>query len=151
MAEQRQVDTGAPRVQLGAVMLGLVVGQVLLVLLTNGGLIMSDRAFGPQDRLDGGVVGMATFIAVIAGGFTAARRAGSRGTWQGMMVGIGFIIVAILYSFADEVRIVHDSFQVTGGARNLVDLGPMRIDQVILGDLLALFGGTVGGFLARRR
>jgi hypothetical protein len=31
-----------------------------------------------------------------------------------------------------------------------VDLGPMRIDQVITGDLLALTGGFIGGFLARR-
>lgn len=142
---------GVPRVSLRAVLAGLLVGQFLLILLTNGGLILSDNAFGPQDRLDGGVVGTATFLAVIVGGFVAARMAGVRGPWQGMMVGIGFIVVAIGYEFADEVRLVHDSFQVTGGPRNLIDLGPMRIDQVITGDLLALFGGTVGGILARRR
>ncbi len=153
-ADEEQVPTGGfgvPRVSLRAVLVGLVVGQVLLILLTNGGLILSDDAFGPQDRLDGGVVGMATFIAVIAGGLVGARVAGRQGAWHGMMVGIGFIAIAIGYEFADEVRLVHDSFQVTGGPRNLIDLGPMRIDQVITGDLLALFGGSVGGFLARRR
>jgi hypothetical protein len=142
---------GIPRVSLRAVLIGLVAGQVVLIFMTNGGLILADNAFGPQDKLDGGVVGMATFLAVIAGGFVAGRIAGRHGVWHGMMVGIGFIAIAIAYEFADEIRLVHDSFQVTGGPRNLIDLGPMRIDQVITGDLLALFGGSVGGFLARRR
>lgn len=143
--------SGFPRVHPRAVLIGLVVGQLVLLVVTNGGLVAADRAFGSQDRLDGGIVGTATFLAVLVGGLLAARLAGRHGTWQGMMVGIGFIVVAIVYSFADEVRIVHDSFQVGGGAHSLVDLGPMRIDQVITGDLLALFGGSVGGFLARRR
>jgi putative membrane protein (TIGR04086 family) len=149
--EHRIGGFGVPRISFRAVLAGLVAGQVLLIFVTNGGLILADNAFGPQDRLDGGVVGMATFLAVIVGGFVAGRVAGRNGVWHGMMVGIGFIVIAILYEFADEVRLVHDSFQVTGGPRNLIDLGPMRIDQVITGDLLALFGGSVGGFLARRK
>jgi hypothetical protein len=149
--EQRIGGFGVPRISFRAVLAGLLAGQVLLIFMTNGGLILADNAFGPQDRLDGGVVGMATFLAVIVGGFVAGRVAGRNGVWHGMMVGIGFIVIAILYEFADEVRLVHDSFQVTGGPRNLIDLGPMRIDQVITGDLLALFGGSVGGFLARRK
>lgn len=141
-----------PRVSLRAVFIGLLAGQVLLLLLTNGAVDGANAAFGSNgDRIDGGIVGTTSFIAVIVGGLVAARSAGYGGVWQGTMVGIGFIVIAIAFDFAVEAKIVHDSFAVNGGPRSLVDLGPMRIDQVITGDLLALFGGSVGGYLARRR
>jgi hypothetical protein len=141
-----------PRVSLRAVFIGLLVGQFLLLLLTNGSVDAANAAFGSSgDRIDGGIVGTTSFIAVITGGFVAARSAGYGGVWQGTMVGIGFIVIAIGFDFAVEAKIVHDSFTINGGPRSLVDLGPMRIDQVITGDLLALFGGSVGGYLARRR
>jgi hypothetical protein len=141
-----------PRVSFRAVFIGLVAGQLALLLFTNGAIDASNAAFGSNgDRIDGGIVGTTSFLAVILGGFIAARVAGYGGAWQGTMVGIGFILIAIGFDFAVESKIVHDALSINGGPRSLVDLGPMRIDQVISGDLLALFGGSIGGFLARRR
>jgi hypothetical protein len=137
----------------GAALAGLVAGQALLLLLTNAGVDLANYFFGstPNGALDGGIVGMATFLAVIAGGFLAGRLGAVAGWWQGTVVGIGFIIVAVVFQFAQEASIVHSALSSAGPGENyLVDLGPMHIDQVFMGDLLALFGGSVGGFLARR-
>lgn len=143
-----------PRIHWRGVGIGLVAGQLALLVLTNGGIDLANYAFGSTTtgRVDGGIVGMSTFVAVIIGGVVAARIAGRGGVWQGTMVGIGFILVAIVYQFAQEASIVHDSLSLsTAGPRNLVDLGPMRIDEVFTGDILALFGGGFGGLIARRR
>jgi len=128
---------------------GLVVGELILLVVTNGGLNLATALFGPTERLDGGIVGVGSFIAVIAGGFLAARLAGRFGLYQGTVVGIGFILVAVIVQFAQEASIVHAS--LSSGGHHIVDLGPMRMDNVISGDLLALFGGSFGGWLARRR
>lgn len=140
-----------PRIALRAVFAGFVVGEVVLLLLTNGMVDAANAAFGGTgDRADGGIVGVTTFLAVILGGLVAARVAGYGGVWQGTMVGICFILVAIVFQFATEASIVHAALSTAGGQHSLVDLGPMRVDQVFTGDLLALFGGSVGGLLARR-
>lgn len=141
-----------PRISLRSVFAGFIVGEIVLLLLTNGMVDAANVAFGGTgDRADGGIVGVTTFLAVIIGGFVAARVAGYGGVWQGTMVGVCFILVAIVFQFATEASIVHASLSTAGGRHNLVDLGPMRVDQVFTGDLLALFGGSMGGFLARRR
>ena len=132
-----------------ACLAGLLVGEVLLLVLTNGGLDLANAVFGPTQRLDGGIVGVGSFLAVIVGGFTAARLAGRWGLYQGTVVGIGFIVVSIVVQFFQEASIVHQS--LSSGAHHIVDLGPMRMDNVISGDLLALFGGSFGGWMARRR
>ena len=153
-APEPQPAPGAmPPIRWRAVLAGLVVGQGLLLLLTNAGVDLANYFFGstPSGALDGGVVGVSTLLAVIGGGFLAGRIAGSAGAWQGTIVGIGFIIVAVVFQFAQEASIVHSALSSAGPGENyLVDLGPMHIDQVFMGDLLALFGGSVGGFLARR-
>ncbi|HEV3123105.1 MAG TPA: hypothetical protein VG266_00840 [Candidatus Dormibacteraeota bacterium] len=130
-------------------LIGWVVGEALLLLIANVGLDLANAAFGGTDRADGGIVGVASFVAVIVGGFVAARLAGQWGMYQGVVVAIGFIATGALYQFAVEASLVHTA--LTTGSHNLVDLGPMRIDNVVSGDLLALFGGSVGGLLARRR
>jgi hypothetical protein len=132
-----------------ACLAGVVAGELLLLLLTNGGLALANVAFGPIPRLDGGIVGVGSFLAVIVGGYCAARLAGRWGVYQGTVVGIGFIVVAVAVQFAQEASIVHASLSV-GPVHHLVDLGPMRMDNLITGDLLALLGGSVGGWLARR-
>jgi hypothetical protein len=132
-----------------ACLAGLLLGEVVLLVLTNGGLDLANALFGPTEKLDGGIVGVGSFLAVIAGGFFAARLAGRWGLYQGTVVGIGFIVVSVTVQFVQEASIVHQS--LSSGARHIVDLGPMRMDNVISGDLLALFGGSFGGWLARRR
>lgn len=118
-------------------------------MLTNGGLDLANWAFGGLgDRIDGGIVGVGTFVAVIAGGYLAGRLAGRWEIYQGIVVAIGFIVVSVVYQFVQEASIVHQA--LAGGSRTLVDLGPMRIDNVVSGDLLVLFGGSFGGWLARR-
>ena len=129
-------------------LIGLVIGELVLLLVSNGGLALANVAFGSTDRIDGGITGMGTFVAVILGGFVAARLAGRWGVYQGTVVGIGFIAVGALYQFGLEASIVHGS--LSSGSHRLVDLGPMDMGGVFSGDLLALFGGSVGGWLARR-
>ena len=110
---------------------------------------LANALFGPTEKLDGGIVGVGSFLAVIAGGFVAARLAGRWGLYQGTVVGIGFIVVSVAVQFGQEASIVHQS--LSSGAHHIVDLGPMRMDNVISGDLLALFGGSFGGWMARRK
>jgi putative membrane protein (TIGR04086 family) len=153
-AEPERVPGAMPPIHWRAVLIGVVVGQLVLLVITNGGVVLANYLFGDTSsgNLDGGVVGMSTFVAVITGGFVAARIAGSVGWYQGTIVGIGFIIVAVVFQFAQEAQIVHSVVSSPGPGENyLVNLGPMHIDEVFTGDLLALFGGAFGGFLARRR
>ncbi len=49
-------------------LLGLVVGEITLLILSNVGLIATNAAFGPAGTIDGGVVGVSTLLAVIFGG-----------------------------------------------------------------------------------
>jgi hypothetical protein len=156
VATERRPIAGAPgasdagnHIAWRACFAGLLLGEVVLLVLTNGGLDLASALFGPTERLDGGIVGVGSFLAVILGGFAAARLAGRWGLYQGTVVGIGFILVSVIVQFAQEASIVHAS--LSSGAHHIVDLGPMRMDNVISGDLLALFGGSFGGWIARRR
>jgi hypothetical protein len=156
VATERRPIAGAPgasdagnHIAWRACLAGLVLGELVLLVLTNGGLDLASAVFGPTERLDGGIVGVGSFLAVILGGFAAARLAGRWGLYQGTVVGIGFILVSVIVQFAQEASIVHAS--LSSGAHHIVDLGPMRMDNVISGDLLALFGGSFGGWMARRR
>jgi hypothetical protein len=156
VAPERRPIAGAPgasdagnHIVWRACFAGLVAGELVLLVLTNGGLDLANALFGPTEKLDGGIVGVGSFLAVILGGFVAARLAGRWGLYQGTVVGIGFIVVSVIVQFAQEASIVHQS--LSSGAHHIVDLGPMRMDNVITGDLLALFGGSFGGWIARRR
>jgi hypothetical protein len=130
---------------------GLLAGEVLLFVLSNVGLGVANAAFGSSGFLkaDGGVVGVSTLLAVLFGGFLAARLAGRFGLYQGVVVGAGFIAVGAVFQFAQEAQIVHSS--LASGTHTLVDLGPMSMGNLISGDMLALVGGSIGGLLSRRR
>jgi hypothetical protein len=130
---------------------GLLAGEVLLFVLSNVGLGVANAAFGSAGfrTADGGIVGVSTFLAVLFGGFLAARLAGRLGLYQGVAVGAGFIAVGAIFQFAQEAQIVHSS--LTSGTHTLVDLGPMSMGNLITGDMLALVGGSIGGLLSRRR
>src|SRR5580698_9934538 len=52
-------------------LLGLLVGEVALLVLSNLGLIATNAAFGSSGSIVGGVVGVATLLAVILGGWLA--------------------------------------------------------------------------------
>jgi len=130
-------------------LLGLFVGELALLVLSNGGLAASNAAFGSTTTIDGGIVGVSTLLAVILGGFVAARMAGRAGLYQGIVVAIGFIAVGALYEFLHESSIIAAS--LSAGGHHLVDLGPMDMGNVFSGDLLALFGGSVGGLLSGKR
>jgi hypothetical protein len=130
-------------------LLGLVVGEATLLILSNLGLIASNAAFGSTGTIDGGVVGVSTLLAVIFGGYLAARLAGRAGMYQGIVVAIGFIAVGALYEFLQESSIIAGA--LAANTHHLIDLGPMDMGSVFSGDLLALFGGTVGGLLSGKR
>lgn len=130
-------------------LLGLVVGEILLFILGDGGLALANRLWGNSGGIDGGIVGTASLLAVMAGAYLAARLAGRCGIWQGIVVGIGFIAVSAVFQFVQEAVVVHQS--LTGGGNVLVDLGPMDMGSLMSGDLLALVGGTIGGLLSGKR
>lgn len=130
---------------------GLIAGEVTLFVLSNVGLGVANAAFGSAgfQSADGGIVGVSTFLAVLLGGYVAARLAGRFGLYQGVVVGAGFIAVGAFFQFAQEASIVHSS--LASGTHTLVDLGPMSMGNLISGDMLALVGGSIGGLLSRRR
>jgi len=132
-------------------LVGLVCGEVTLFVLSNVGLGVANAAFGSAgfQSADGGIVGVSTFLAVLFGGYLAARLAGRFGLYQGVVVGAGFIAVGALFQFGQEAQIVHSS--LASGTHTLVDLGPMSMGGLISGDMLALVGGSIGGLLSRRR
>jgi len=132
-------------------LVGLVAGELLLLLLSDGGLALANLAFGSDERnrLDGGIVGMATFISVLVGAYIAARLAGRMELYQGTVVAVGFIAVGAMFEFGQEASAVHAN--LTSGSHTLIDLGPMNMGGLISGDFLALIGGSIGALLARRR
>jgi hypothetical protein len=130
-------------------LLGLFVGEVALLVLSNVALIATNAAFGPSGSIDGGVVGVATLLAVILGGWLAAKLAGRAGLYQGIVVAIGFIAVGAVYTFFQESSIIASSLSTN--SHHLIDLGPMDLGNLFSGDLLALFGGSVGGLLSGKR
>lgn len=131
--------------------LGLIVGELTLLILSDGGLAIANATLGGdgRDKLDGGIVGVGSFLAVLAGGYLAARLARRMELYQGFAVAVGFIIVAACYQFGQEASVVHGSLQT--GTHTLLDLGPMNMGGLISGDFLALLGGSLGGVIARRR
>ncbi|HSP65615.1 MAG TPA: YrzE family protein [Candidatus Deferrimicrobium sp.] len=132
-------------------LVGVLAGEVMLFVLSNVALGLANAAFGNSGfkTVDGGVVGVSTFLAVFFGGFLAARLAGRFGLYQGVVVGAGFIAVGAIFQFAQEAQIVHSS--LASGTHTLVDLGPMSMGNLISGDMLALVGGSLGGLFSRRR
>ena len=130
-------------------LLGLVVGEVALLVISNVALIATNAAFGGTDNIDGGVVGVSTLLAVILGGWLAAKLAGRFGLYQGIVVAIGFIAVGAVYTFFQESSTIASSLATN--SHHLIDLGPMDLGNLFSGDLLALFGGTVGGLLSGKR
>jgi len=132
-------------------LIGLVVGELLLLILSDGGLALANLAFGSTtgNNVDGGIVGVASFLSVLFGGFLAARLARRWELYQGFAVAVGFIMIAWAYQFGQEASVVHGSLQ--SGTHTLLDLGPMNMGGLISGDFIALLGGSLGGVLARRR
>jgi hypothetical protein len=130
-------------------LLGLVVGEIALLVISNVALIATNAAFGGTDNIDGGVVGVSTLLAVILGGWLAAKLAGRFGLYQGIVVAIGFIAVGAIYTFFQESSIIATSLSTN--SHHLIDLGPMDLGNLFSGDLLALFGGSVGGLLSGKR
>ena len=135
----------------GWCLVGLLAGEAMLFILSNIALGVANAAFGPSgfQAADGGIVGVSTFLAVLLGGYLAARGAGRYGLYQGVVVGAGFIAVGAIFQFAQEASIVHSS--LASGTHTLVDLGPMSMGNLLSGDFLALLGGSIGGLLVRRR
>ncbi|MHB8719444.1 MAG: hypothetical protein ACYDAC_11220 [Candidatus Dormibacteria bacterium] len=130
---------------------GLLAGELMLLVVSNLGLGIANAVFGSGgfQAADGGIVGVATFLSVLSGGYIAARGARRFGLYQGVVVGIGFIVIGALYQFGQEASLVHSS--LASGTHTLIDLGPMSMGNLITGDLLALVGGSIGGLLSRQR
>jgi hypothetical protein len=130
-------------------LIGLFVGEIALLVISNAALIATNAAFGSSGSIDGGVVGVSTLIAVILGGWLAAKLAGRFGLYQGIVVAIGFIAVGAVFTFFQESSIIASSLATN--SHHLIDLGPMDLGNLFSGDLLALFGGSVGGLLSGKR
>jgi hypothetical protein len=130
-------------------LVGLVAGEALLLLLGNLGPAAANAVFGSMGQVDGGILGVATLLSVMAGGYLAARLAGRYGLYQGIVVACGFIAVSAVMQFLGEASIVHKS--LAAGSHHLVDLGPMNIGDLMSNDLLALFAGSVGGLFSGKR
>jgi hypothetical protein len=132
-------------------LIGFLVGEVILLVVSNLGLIAANAAFGSAglQQADGGIVGVSSLVAVIAGAYLAARLAGHHGLYQGIVVACGFIAFGAIFQFLNEAGAVATS--LSAGGHKLIDLGPMDMGSVVSGDLLALFGGTVGGLLSGKR
>jgi hypothetical protein len=153
-AVERRPDADAPEgagISWRHCLVGLAAGELVLLLLSDGGLALANLAFGSDGRnkLDGGIVGVATFVAVLVGAYIAARLAGRTELYQGIVVAVGFIVVGAMFEFGQEASAVHSS--LSSGTHTLIDLGPMNMGGLISGDFLALLGGSLGGLLARRR
>lgn len=135
----------------GWCLVGLIAGEFVLLLIANLGNLVANKLFGTSgaNAADGGIVGVATLIAVILGGYLAARKAGRQGLYQGIVVAIGFIVWGAVFQFVTEATTVANS--LNSSSHTLVDLGPMNLGNVFTGDLLALFGGSVGGLLSGKR
>jgi hypothetical protein len=140
------VASGGKTISWRHCLIGLVVGEVVLLVISNVALGLADLALGSGPN--GGIVGVSSLLSIMLGSFVAARLAGHHGVFQGIVVGIGFIIVGAVYQFIQEAGIVHSA--LASGSHTLVDLGPMSMGNLISGDFLALFGGTIGGMFARR-
>jgi hypothetical protein len=145
------VDAERGQISWRSCAVGLAAGELLLFVLSNVGLGVANAAFGSAgfQSADGGIVGVSTFLAVLLGGYLAARLAGRFGLYQGVVVGAGFIAVGAIFQLGQEAQIVHSS--LASGTHTLVDLGPMSMGNLISGDMLALVGGSIGGLLSRRR
>ena len=130
-------------------LLGLLVGEIALLVISNVALIATNAAFGSSGNIDGGVVGVSTLLAVILGGWLAAKLAGRAGLYQGIVVAIGFIAVGAIYTLVQESSTIASSLATN--SHHLIDLGPMNLGNLFSGDLLALFGGSVGGLLSGKR
>ena len=132
-------------------LIGVIGGELLLLIVSNVALGITNAVFGIDGlrSSDGGIVGVATLVAVVAGGFLAGRLAGRFELYQGIIVGVGFIIIGAIFQFLVEASIVRTALATH--SHYIVDLGPMSMGNLISGDFLALFGGSVGGLLARRR
>ena len=142
---------GKLKIAWGWCFVGLLAGEALLLVLSNLGNLVANKAFGANgaSAADGGIVGVSTLIAVIFGAYLAARKAGRQGLFQGIVVAIGFIVWGAVFQFMTEASTVAGS--LSNANHTLVDLGPMNLGNVFAGDLLALFGGSVGGLLSGKR
>src|ERR1700686_377221 len=104
-------------------LLGLVLDEIALLGISKAGLIPTNTAFGGTRSIDGRVVGVSTLIAVIFGGWFAAKLAGRFGLYQGIVVAIGFIAVGAIYTFFQESSIIASSLATN--SHHLIHLGPM--------------------------
>ena len=134
-------------------LVGLVVGELVLLLLVNVALALTNWWFGTAGlnnlAVDGGIVGVGSLVAVFIGGFLAARLAGRFELYQGTVVAIGFIIVGAIFQFAQEASTVH--LALASGSHTPVNLGDMDMGGLIGNDLIALVGGSAGALFGRRR
>ncbi len=79
-----------------------------------------------------------SFLALLAGGFVAGRLS-QRGSWNGMLVAVVFILAGALSRSVAEQPLG----RLAGG-------GALHMGGLIMVDVLQLAGGTLGGWLARR-
>ena len=116
-----------------AVLIGFVVAALLGVFL--GTLA---RQLTPADNP--GTLAMLEFLALMAGGYVAARLGGRVGVMQGLAVAVLFILVSASIKAWWEIDLA------TQYGPHV--LGPMDMGGLILGDLVHLTGACLGGWIA---
>ncbi len=111
------------------------IGLVLAVLLELvGGVLLFPHGagLGSQELFAFGVLLVAGFVAGRLGPLGG-------GVWNGMLVAIGFIVVEALARTITDVQLVGPASAAHGS-----DMGGL-----VVGDVVALSGGTLGGWLSR--
>jgi hypothetical protein len=116
--------------------LGFVVATVMAI-----GLGTVSAALGSEQNL--GLSASLEFVALMAGGYVAASRAGRVGVMQAVAVAVIFILISASIKAWVEIDLA--------GRFGPHVLGPMDMGGLILGDLVHLVGACAGGWLADSR
>ena len=115
---------------------------VALGFLTAAVLAAALGAIGGRLGLEGhlGTAASLEFLALMAGGYVAGRRAGRVGVVQALAVAVIFILIAASIKAWVEIDLASRYGPHV--------LGPMDMGGLILGDLVHLLGAGAGGWLA---
>ena len=87
-----------------------------------------------------GILAVPAFVALFAGGYTAARIGGRAGLPHGVAVAVLFIF------FYASIKALQEL--VLAAQWGPYAVGPMNMGGLLLGDLVYLAAGTLGGWLA---
>ncbi|MHB8510094.1 MAG: YrzE family protein [Candidatus Dormibacteria bacterium] len=127
------------RINYRAVGLGFLVAMAVYLVV---GYLVQSFLIGARDSTDtqNGIYSSVGFLALFCGGLAAGMVEPKYGVLNGPLVAVGFILVAYVLTFSNELQLVKRV--------GPLGLGPMRVDRVFATDLPQLFFSSLGGFVA---